>query len=116
MVTAYELAGTIAQALENSRLLLELLGLAIDDVFVYASLGVVFQRREGLVAEFIEAVAGACSSLREGKEVAEERRSTVTRGFAAEGRFGHAADSLSQPLFGGDSRHAIITGDDVRIN
>jgi hypothetical protein len=97
IITAYKLSGVAAQALEDTRLLLELLRLAIDDVFINAGLRVVFERRECLVAEFGEAVACACSSLWEGEEVSEERRSTVTRGLAAERMFGHAADSLSQP-------------------
>lgn len=59
-----------AQALEDGRLLLELERLTVNNVFVYARLRVMFQRRKGLVAKFREAVAGACSSLRE--EVAEE--------------------------------------------
>lgn len=86
-----------AQALQDSCLLLELLRLTIYDIFVNAGLRVVFQGREGLVAEFRKAVAGACSSLWKREEVAEERGGTVTRGLAAEGVFGHAADSLSQP-------------------
>jgi len=45
------------------------------------------------VAEFGQAVAGACSSVWE--EVAEERRFTVRRGLAAEGRIGHPADRVT---------------------
>jgi hypothetical protein len=75
--------------------LLKLERLAIDNVFIYAGLRVVFQRGEGLVAEFGEAVAGACSCPRE--EEAEERGGAVRRGLATEGIFGHAADWASQP-------------------
>jgi hypothetical protein len=85
----------VAQALKNRVLLLKLEGLAIDNVFIYAGLRVVFQRGKGLVAELGEAVAGACSCPRE--EEAEERRGAVRRGLATEGIFGHAAYRASQP-------------------
>jgi hypothetical protein len=45
------------------------------------------------VAEFGQAVARACSSMRE--EVAEERGFTVSIRLAAKGRFGHPADRVT---------------------
>lgn len=103
-----------AQALQNGGILSELERLAVDYVFVYAGLRVMFQRRKGLVAELGEAGAGACAGLRE--EVAEEGGGAVSRELATKRIFGHAADRASQPeLSGVGLRDTVIAEECVHV-
>lgn len=107
ITAAYKLPSVAAQALENSRLFLQFLRLTVDDVLVNAGLRVMFQRREGLVAEFGEPVAGACSGT--GKQVAQEGGGAVSRGLSTEGIFRHAAWCASGALSCRELWHSAIT-------
>lgn len=71
------------QALDNGRLAPELLGLAIDEIAVYARLGAVLERGKRVVAELGEVKTRAGTSP--GKQEADDRLATVGRGLTAEG-------------------------------